>query len=90
MEPSVSDSSPSLRISGIGKVRTRSVCLADRLGEMLRARPPRRRDACPSARQLEPAGGHRHGAAADARTRGRCVHVEGAGPAHLDALLDQE
>jgi glycosyltransferase involved in cell wall biosynthesis len=64
--------------------------IADRLGEMLRARPRRRRDACPSARQLEPAGGHRHGAAADARTRGRGVHVEGAGPAHLDALLDQE
>jgi len=64
--------------------------IAGRLGEMLRARPSTRRDAGPSARQLEPARGHGHGPAANAGTRGGGVHVEGAGPAHLDALLDQE
>jgi glycosyltransferase involved in cell wall biosynthesis len=64
--------------------------IVDRLNEMLSAPPPRGRDAGPSARQLELAGGHGHGPAADAGPRGRGVHVEGARPAHLDALLDQE
>jgi glycosyltransferase involved in cell wall biosynthesis len=61
-----------------------------RLQEMLPAPSSGARDAGPSARQLEPARGHGHGAATNAGARGRGVDVEGARPAHLDALLDDE
>ncbi|MDQ6920066.1 MAG: glycosyltransferase family 4 protein [Candidatus Dormibacteraeota bacterium] len=64
--------------------------IVDRLQAMMSARPSRSPGAGPSGRQLELAGGHDHGPSTDPGPRRRGVDVEGARPAHLDPLLDQE